>query len=143
MIVAPFHPAHLIELRTQAQQPKDLALFSDPDYGQSLASGDSFSIFDSAGELQACLGVFELWRGRGLAWALLSANVHRLMLPISYRARSFFQGSKYDRIEAYIDPNFPQAIRWIELLGFVRETAEPMRKFTPTGADQYLYARIR
>lgn len=143
MIVAPFHPAHLIELRTQERQPKDLALFSDPEYGQSLASGDAFSVFDAAGELQACLGVFELWTGRGLGWALLSGNVTQLMVPITKRARAFFDASAYRRVEAYVDPNFPQALRWVELLGFKRETPEPMLNFTPTGGAQYLYARIR
>lgn len=140
MLVAPFHPAHLVEIRAQPRQPKDLMLYSDPSYGESLAEGQAFSVFDSGG-LKACLGVVDMGTGRGLGWAVLSCDLKALMAPMTLRARQFFRESAFRRVEAYIDPNFPQAIRWAGLLGFEREGL--MKCFTPSGADQYLYARIR
>lgn len=140
MIVAPFHPGHMSELRLQPRQPKNLALFSDPEYGASLSEGRAFTIFED-GQVQACLGVYDLWPGRGLCWALLSADMRRLMLPVTVRARRFFVESGYRRLEAYVDPTFDEAIRWIELLGFKHEAL--MAKFTPDGDDQLLYARTR
>ncbi len=63
------------------------------------------------------------------------------MLPLTYRARSFFAKGDFQRVEAYVDPEFPQAIKWAEMLGFEREGL--MKRFTPSGQDQYLYARTR
>ena len=139
--VAPFHPAHLVELRTQPRQPKNMVMFTDPDIGQALAQGKSYTVFDSDGVVQACMGMDEQWPGRALCWALLSADLRHLMLPISVRARRVFDESGYRRLEAYVDPTFAEAIRWVELLGFKREGL--MKKFTPEGDDQLLYARTR
>jgi hypothetical protein len=141
MIVAPFHPGHLSELRTQSRQKEDMGLFAQPEYGPALAEGQAFTVFDAEGVIRACMGVHDLWPGRGLCWALLAPDLRRLMLPISVRARAFFDACGYRRLEAYVDPGFAEAIRWVELLGFEREGLQ--KQFTPDGADMYLYARIR
>jgi hypothetical protein len=141
VIVAPFHPAHLLEIRAQPAQPKDFALFSDPEYGEQLLAGDAFSVFDAAGQVQAVLGVAPLWENRGAAWAVLSGECGPVFVAMHKQAKAYFDRCRFARVEAYIDPNFPQAVRWIELLGFQREGL--MRKFTPAGADNYLYSRVR
>jgi hypothetical protein len=47
----------------------------------------------------------------------------------------------FKRIEAFVDANFAEGHRWIQMLGFVREGY--MRSFSPNGNDAVLYARIR
>jgi hypothetical protein len=141
MLVVPFLPAHLIEIQAQPQTPKDLSIFGDPSYGESLSSGgEAFTVFHD-GEILACLGVFQFWPGRGVCWAVLSSDLRKHMVGLSKRIRTFFDQSGYRRLEATIAPDFPAAIRWAELLGFERECL--MRAYTPSGADQYLYSRVR
>lgn len=140
MIIAPFHPAHMLEIRAQPNQPKDSKLFADPEYGQCLASGEAFTVLDG-NTVQACLGVFEMTEGRALAWALLGEDCGRVMVRLHKQVRAYLEQCPFHRVEAYVDPNFPAAIRWMRLLGF--EFEGRMRQFLPNRADQLLYARTK
>lgn len=142
MILVPFHPGHLLEIQVQRKQPVDVSLFSDPSYGEALAAGDSYTAFDN-GEVTACLGVFEFWKGRGIAWAMFSEKAGRILPVLSLKAKRYMKTCKFNRIEAHIDPDFKESLRWCELMGFKRETPEPMQQFSPDGKAHYLYAWIR
>lgn len=91
----------------------------------------------------AAAGVVELWRDRGYAWALLGVDAAPHLLPITREIRSFLDALPCRRVEMAVDPEFPQALRWARMLGFERETPEPMRSYYPDGRSAYLYARVR
>lgn len=137
MILCPFHPAHLTEITLQRATPKDVGLFSDPVYAESLKHGDAFSMFDQ-GVLIACLGVFECWEGRGIAWAMFDERAGRFFPQLSLRARKYLRECRFQRVEAYIDEGFAASVRWAKLMGFKKEGN--MRKFSPKGADMALFA---
>lgn len=139
MILAPFHRNHLIEIELQRKTPKDVGLFSDSSYGDTLAAGDSYSIFDG-GEVKACLGVFDFMPGVGIAWAMFTQDAGRLLPSLSLRARRYLRTCKFRRVEAYLDPNFAESIRWAELMGFQFEGV--MKKHSPRG-DDLLYAWVK
>jgi hypothetical protein len=143
VIVVPFMVEHLTEIREQPGQAKDLSVYADPRFAQDLATGgEAFTVFED-GEILACLGVFQFWPGRGLCWAVLSSDLRRHMVVLSKRIRAYFDQCGYARLEATIDPNFEAAIRWATALGFTCETPDGMKKYTPSGATQLLYSRVR
>jgi hypothetical protein len=139
MILAPFLPAHLQEIELQRKTPKDVGLFSDPRYGESLLSGDAFSVFDGP-TLKASLGVFDFMPGVGIAWAMFSQDAGSLLPALSLRARKYLRNCRFRRIEAYIDPNFAESIRWATLMGFQFEGV--MKKHSPRG-DDLMYAWVK
>jgi hypothetical protein len=140
VILGPFHPAHLLEIELQRATPKDVSLFSDPTYGEALASGDSRSVFDDAGHVRACLGVFEAMPGLGWAWAMFSPGAAKLLPEISDYARDYLATCRFRRIEGHINPAFRASIRWAKRMGFQFEGV--MRRHTPNG-DAHLYAWVR
>lgn len=99
------------------------------------------ALFDGRPVLAA--GLVEFWPGRAYAWALLSADAGPLLLPLTRAIRSELDRVPCRRVEMAVDAEFPQAIRWAQLLGFECETPEPMRRYTPDGRSAYLFARVR
>jgi len=91
----------------------------------------------------AAAGVVELWPGRGHAWALLDEEASRHMLRITRAIAFALDAVPFRRVEMHVDAEFAAASRWAEMLGFVRETPQPMRAYTPDGRDCYLYARVK
>ncbi len=142
MILVPFQSHHLMEIELQRKQKRDVTYFADPEYGAALEAGDSFTVFHD-GEIAACLGVFEFWKGRGIAWAMFTEKAGKVLPALSLKARRYMKQCRFNRIEAHIDPDFKESLRWCELMGFKRETPEPMPNFSPEGKAHYLYAWTR
>lgn len=140
MIFSPFHPGHLHEIELQRATPKDVSLFADPSYGETLATCDSRSVLDDDGHVRACLGVFDFLPGVGIAWAMFSPGAAKLLPEISAYAADYLAACKFRRVEAHINPNFRASIRWAKRMGFVFEGV--MRQHTPTG-DAHLYAWVK
>ena len=95
------------------------------------------------GEVIGFCGVIEMWPGRAIAWAWLANCLGRKMIFAHRAVEKFLEMYKIGRLEAIVDTNHPAAIRWIEMLGFKRETPEPMQNCLPGGNSAYLYARVR
>lgn len=141
MIIAPFHPGHLQEIELQRATPKDVSLFADPTYGETLAQCDAQSVLDDAGHVRACLGVFDFMPGIGIAWAMFSPGAAKLLPAISAHAKGYLAACPFRRIEAHINPNFRASIRWARRMGFEFEGV--MRQHSPTFGDAHLYAWIK
>lgn len=140
MRVVAFAAAHLPALTIQSAQAAPLTLAE----AEELAKlGYCYTGVDEAGTVQAIAGVVPMWEGRAQAFAFIGTNAGRHFVSIDRAVRRFLAASTYRRIEAHVDANFAAGLRWIEMLGFERETARPMRSFTPDGRDCHLYARIR
>lgn len=141
--IIPFQANHLAALNLQPAQAYMLPYIERADYTVALeSSGPAYSAL-ADGRIIACAGVAEIWPGRGAAWALLAnsgpchfGTVHRAVCR-------FLDGCGIRRVEAYVDPEFDAARRWMRLLGFRLETPDPMRAFGDDGRDMLLYARTR
>jgi len=135
VILVPFDPAHVGQMRVQRMQAHELDAQSlaDP-YGRAwTAMADGAPV--------ACGGLVEVWTGRAYAWALLSESAGPHMLALTRAIRSGLAQSPFRRVEMAVDAGFDAGRRWAELLGFRLETPEPMRAFLPNGRDAYLFAR--
>jgi hypothetical protein len=142
MRIVPFRPEHALAVRLQPMQVQE-----GPPVGQkeaeALASqGRGYSAIGDDGTVYAVAGILPQWEGRAIAWALIAYNAGPHMLRITREIRKFLNGCGFERIEASVDALFPAAARWVEMLGFERETPEPMRRYGPTGRPAYLYARV-
>lgn len=142
LLVAPMKVGDMASLRPQGHQVSVSELVG-ADYDKWLiAGGPCFTARRADGQVIGCMGVVEQWDGRGMAWAVLDREAGPHLLALTRDSRDFFDSMAYRRIEAYIDPQFPQGRRWVHLLGFTLETDVPMRNFFANGNSAYLYARV-
>jgi hypothetical protein len=139
--VVPFEAWHMHALRLQAAQelfPSQV----EPGHAHELERlGNAYTAIDG-GDVLACAGLIEQWQGRAIAWALLAGDIgpHRF-LRVSRGVMRALCTAPFHRIEAAVDCEFPQAIRWVHDLGF--ELEGKMRAFGVDKRDHYLYARVR
>lgn len=140
MIIVPFEPGHL---RTLSLQPSQAWLGPrlKPEYGASLLkAGPCFTALEGD-EVLGCAGVMNMWEGRVMAWALISADAGKNFIRIFKAIKRFVDSHPADRIEATVDVNFEEGHRLMKMLGFEYEGLA--RKYLPDGRDVCLYARIR
>lgn len=143
MNITRFKAAHLAALELQDAQSYFGSQISTPGYAQHLESvGGGFTgLVD--GRVVACAGCTEVWQGRAVAWALLSKDAGRHMMQIHRAVHGYLKAAQFRRIEAWVDEGFGPGERWLEMMGFRRETPEPMRGFRPDGGACFLFARTK
>jgi hypothetical protein len=140
MHIVPFQPKHFEIMVLQPSQ-KVFSDFFDPSYGPALeAGGPCFTAIDGENVL-ACSGVIKQWDNRAIAWALISEFAGKNFVRIHKAVNRFLESTEFKRVEAFVDADFEQGHRWIQMLGFVPEGY--MKCFTPAGKDAVLYARIK
>ncbi|MFZ1975799.1 MAG: hypothetical protein WAU89_23355 [Candidatus Acidiferrales bacterium] len=146
MKIVPFQPEHIERLRErglQSEQARYEPILENPDYGVGLKNGgDAFSAIDSHGEIVACAGVLKQWANRGVAWSIVARNLGAEFYGVHMAVRRFLVECPINRIEAYVDCQFKEGHRWMELLGFKPE-CWVMRSFAPDGRDCSLYAMVK
>lgn len=143
LLVERFKPEHLGTFEVERYQFANGAPL-DAEYGEFLANnGDAFTVRRPDGSVIAVLGLLHQWEGRALAWAILAQDSGDAMLPLTRAIAHYLKTCDYRRIEAYLDTEFPQGIRWARALGFVCETPMPMPGFYPNGNPAFLYARVQ
>lgn len=142
MKLVKFRASHLAALTLQPAQRYFHADFENPDYGRQLeASTHAFTGLADDGAVIGCAGVHELWQGRAVAWALLSADAGPHFKAIHKAARGFFTQAPWRRIEAMVEDGFDAGHRWARMLGMQHEGLH--RAYSPSGADFHTYARIK
>jgi hypothetical protein len=140
MEVRTFQPQDLHALSLQREQSGLQGVILGEGYGESLAAvGEAFTA-TSNGEIIACIGTIPQWANYSRAWALLSGNAGRCMVPLTRRIATWLRFHNPGRIDTQVHCDFPQAMRWAEMLGFENEGR--MKKYDPSRRDCYLYAQV-
>lgn len=132
MRVEKFQPIDLALLTPQPQQQEayDRVTY---DFAAELAKGTAYTVW-KGGVPVACAGLINAEAGPA-AWAWLSEDVDMIWLHRRIRAAL----RAIPKVYAYADENWPQACRWLTLLGF-----EPTDVVDyPLGQPHRLYVRIR
>lgn len=141
MTVEPFQPEHLESLRVRLSQSHiSEALYSES-YIRGLAASNSWTAKQD-GEVIACAGLIEAWPGHYQAWALLASDIGGQGMLQCTRAIRRMLAAQDGRIETFVAADFEQGHRWMDVLGFERETPGVMRKWFPDGSPAVLYARV-
>jgi len=141
MYIVPYEPCHWDNFQPQAAQASMFTLVDQPTK-ELLSRHESYTgIID--GKVVGFCGVIEMWHGRAVAWAWLSELLEKKMIYAHRAVRKFLSLYDINRLEAIVDAKHEAGIRWIEMLGFKRETVQPMEMCLPCGGSAYLYARVR
>lgn len=131
-----FEQRHRDALLVQERQRHELKDAPDRPMGQAWTA--------LAGEHPVCIGgLYEIWRDRAYAWALLGRDAGPHMVSLTRAIRFQLGAAPFARIEMVVEQDFHAAARWAEALGFLLETPEPLRRFLPNGRDAWIYSRIK
>lgn len=143
MRVVAFESSHLRTLELQDAQSYFVSDVNSADYGAGLEqSGQAFTILHGD-DVLLCGGCVEVWPHRAMAWTLVSRSAGAHMVAITRIVAGYLLAAKWRRVEAYVDEGFAPGLRWMRLLGFVQETAQPMRAFRPDGHNCFMFSRVK
>lgn len=142
-----YRPEHLKALALQPNQTVLAPALATPGYAEALAQGGvTETAFDAGGRVLAIAGLLPHHDGhKAIAWALLADGLGgRALLAITRRARrGLAEGrTRFDRIEAYVAPGWPNAILWAHRLGF-RRWGPPIANFWPGGRAALMFEMVR
>ena len=148
MEIREFRPSDIRAMTVQDAQLGDqaiLSMMSNEDWQQAQDIGIARTGVKGS-IIIGSAGLMNVWEGRAIAWALLSKRVHRYDMIFIHRwVKCFLDRCErrwnLRRIETPIRCDFPQGVRWAEMLGFQCEGT--MRRYDPQGMDTFLYARVR
>lgn len=142
MIVRPWVKGDNERIELQEQQAY-LTIVSNPsDVDLTALSEEGLAWTGEVdGQVMAMAGVIPQWSNRAIAWAMLSKHSGPHFIEIHRAVRKFLIHCPFIRVEAQVDVGFPEANRWMNMLGF--ELEGYMRAYRPDGADMLLYARVR
>lgn len=131
-----FEPHHYIMLAESIEAARGRQL--DGDKARMARAFDTNGLARSGFYQNALIvtaGVFTPWQGYGVAWALLAPNAKRhaffIHKVVKQGLAEFTYRLKLRRLEANVDAALPQAVRWVEKLGFTEESIMP--KYGPQG----------
>lgn len=96
------------------------SLFSDKHIEELRSAGPSYAAMDGDVVLGAG-GFIHMNEYRALGWGLFARTTPANFVKIHRTVVRSIAECPYRRIEAYVDPKFPQAMRWIKKLGFRME----------------------
>lgn len=115
-----FEPSHVWRLADLGGQDRLQSYLKEKDVEEMAVAGPAITVLRD-GVVLGCGGLVEMNQYRALVWALFSKTTPANFLAMHRASVKMIKTSKYKRIEAYVDPTFPAAIRWIEMLGFKME----------------------
>ncbi len=104
--------------------------------------GMAYTAADPDGQLMACGGLHDLWPGVGELWLVVSP-LARKYPGILGVFKGILAGwlQWYHRVQATVNPEWPEAMRLAEHFGFQVEAR--MRRHGPRGEDEMLYALLK
>jgi len=105
-----------------------------------LEAAGGWAVVD--GDVLGVGGVFEQWRGTGLAWCILSRKWRRRAGEITGLVRATLFDAPFHRIETAVRCDFDGGHRWARRLGFELETP-CARQWGPDRADYSIYVMVR
>ena len=137
--LVPARPWMIEKLELQPAQQVVCREMGRADIEFAIRSGVALAVVNDDNVI-ALGGIAKRWDGCGIAWGLLSCSVGATMAPIHKIVVRGLGRTHFERVEAHIDAEHAEGVRWIEMLGFEREGR--MKKFFK-GRDFWLYARTR
>jgi hypothetical protein len=126
----------------EAQKSEHAVLLASPAYCEAIDNGVGMSAWRDSVCVGAA-GVLPIYNHKACAWAVLSQEAGRYMLPIVRQIRRSMAILPYRRIELTVRADFDQGREFARLIGMRLETPEPMRASGATGEDEYLYAMVK
>lgn len=139
-----FKRAHIRLFTSYGKQDWIAPYLVHDEEAQALAEGNESWSFFYGDIFLGCGGFVELSPFRAMCWTLLNPTnpKHFSLLHRVIRRLLEGQAERYPRLEAYLDPDFPEARRWAKILGF-RVECESKPYFFPDGRTGAEWVRLR
>lgn len=106
--------------------------------------GRCWTLTDPEGEIGCIQGYSIFWQGLAMAGGVVTKSVAKY--PVAYMKvvreylEIFCKDDKIHRLEAYTKVDYPPGHKWLQGLGFERESV--LKAYGPDKADYYLYRRL-
>lgn len=139
MRIIPFEIVHVKSFRNYGGQEMRVGEVTDKDIDELRAFGESFTAIDKDYNVIGCAGIIPATQYRATAWGLFQRTKQTDFVFVHKKTKEFLHNTKYIRIEAYVDPGFYPAMRWIQMLGFKMERAY-IPLFFPDGTGASAWA---
>lgn len=134
-------PYDVLAIKVQPAQREALEAFERPEAAAVLRESLAYAAY-VGNVCIAAAGVTPRWNGVAVAWAVLSVEAGPFLPSITKRCRAMLDAAPFRRIEATAACNFPEAERWLRMLGFELET--PWAEgYTPDGQDVAIFKRMK
>ena len=118
MVFVPFHPDHIGQMQNYGGQEQLVMSVQKDDLYDIHKRSDAYTGMVD-GRIVGCAGIVRVTQHRGVAWGVFQQTGRNEFLSIHMRVRQALRDSDLKRIEAFVDPRSPRAMRWIAMLGFV------------------------
>ncbi len=138
----PFRAGHLRYVTPQAAQKDELEAIRVAGLAEMLEGPYALSGWRD-GRCIGAAGLQQVFAHRAACWMLLSEEAEDHMVAITRKVRRVVALSPYRRVELTVDTGFPNGHKFAELLGFKRETDEPLQAYGPAGNAEHMYALIK
>jgi hypothetical protein len=141
MELIPYEPWHFEYLAVNTPQGRNMGQDFVQIYAMAYyVKGRAYTIRDK-GKIVGCAGVIDLWPGVGEAWSCLTDDARAKPFFLhrkTYRIiRDLIKSGTYHRVQSIVCCTEDKPVKWIERLGFVKESI--MEKFGSDGSDHALY----
>lgn len=139
--VVPFLPVHLEQFKAHSYF-ENISAEMHQDYIDYVCGYPSYSYIKN-GIIIGCYGAVLVGDGRYQLWSILSSESGKCMLGLTREVLIALNGLYFRRVEAFVRADFKEGQRWMDILGFVNETPNGMKKYGDDGRDYYLYAKVK
>jgi hypothetical protein len=114
----------------------------DDELRDLFADGPAFVIMDDGDQVLAIAGaVAQEPQGNAMAYAFVAASAARKTLAVVRALRRLLEAAPFRRLEIVVSSKDERRVRWLGLLGFVREGTA--RAWAADGSDGERFVRIR
>lgn len=138
-MIIDYTPEHLLSIQWQREQG---GYGTTRAHAEGVACGWRQKTALQDGIVVACAGILPIWEGRAMAWAAIDYRIRRATFLEMHRAMlAALDVAPFKRLEMYVKPDFPEAWRWAQRLGFTCESR--MQAGAPDGKDLWVFTRIR
>lgn len=140
MLLRPFHPMDLGAIGVQARQEHDYPFMTEALAQRLHTEGPAWTA-EINGRVLACGG---LWNCHGVTahgWAYFVNDIGPAMIGFTRLARRAIAATDCRRIEATAPADWPEANRWLAMLGFEHRTL--LRLWGPLAIDMNLWEIVR
>lgn len=143
MEIVPFKAEHVVALKGRLQpMQRDVDKNCNMEFGAQMESiGNTWTALHD-GVVLGCGGAFPMWEGRAHLWTYLSEDIGRHMLAVTREIPRKLKEMGFVRYEAEVSAYFPQAQRWVRILGFHCETPHGMEAFFPDQTKGYMFSKV-